>query len=134
MLGFIKKKGPFVLSNVGVMIVLHGNSKQFWPKIPYLSLRDESIPEHIRLLFNALLVVTAGQVLFRRMPTNEIPARAVSMGTIPLMLPILLRLGEDGLELEGNQARAFHLSLVLILPLVAAMLEEAIVALIESQQ
>lgn len=64
-------KLSFVVANILVMIVLHGNSRQFWPKIPYLSLRDESISEHMRLLFNTLLVVTAIQFVPGRLPRQR---------------------------------------------------------------
>jgi hypothetical protein len=131
MLHAIGKKMPFVLSNIGVMVILHGNSKQFWPKIPYLSLRDESIPEHVRLIFNTLLLVTVGQTILRQMPMSRVPARLITMGTIPISLPLLLGFGERVLSLKEQQARVYHLSLVLALPIAAAILEDGIVELLQ---
>jgi hypothetical protein len=129
MVQFLWKKTPFVLANIGVMVVLHGNSKQFWPKIPYLSLRDESIPEHSRLLFNTLLLVTLGQLALKRLPTTRIPARVVTMGVLPLSLPLMIGLEHRKLRLASKQARIYHLSLVLFLPIAAAALEEGLVAM-----
>jgi hypothetical protein len=134
MVRFLWKKIPFVLANIGVMVILHGNSKQFWPRVPYFSLRDESIPEHSRLLFNTLLFVTLGQLLFKRLPTTNIPARVVTMGVLPLSLPIMIGLGHRKLGLEGKQARVYHLSLVLVLPIAAAMLEEGLIAITGHQE
>lgn len=128
----IGKKIPFVLSNIGVMVILHGNSKQFWPRIPYFSLRDESIPEHVRLLFNTLLLVTVGQVALGRMPLARVPARLVTMGTIPISLPLLIRFGDTVLRLEEKQAHIYNVSLVLLLPVVAAIIEDGLVDFIES--
>jgi hypothetical protein len=131
MFRFLWRKVPFILANIGVMIILHGNSKQFWPRIPYLSLRDESIPEHSRLLFNTLLVVTLGQVAIKQMPLKRVPPRVMTMGILPLSLPLMIGLGHRGLGLEGKQARIYHLSLVLLLPVVAAALEDGLVKVVE---
>jgi hypothetical protein len=53
MIGAVLNRLVFIVANVLVMIILHGNSRQWWPKIPYLSLRDESVGEHTRLLFRS---------------------------------------------------------------------------------
>lgn len=123
MLARLRQKSPFVLANLLTMIVLHGNSKQFWPKIPYLSLRDESVGEHSRLLFNTLAVVTLGQLLSGRLPRALLLPRAISLVALPAALPPLLALGHR-LRLRGAAEGFFHLTIVLGLPLGVAMGEE----------
>lgn len=132
MLRFLWKKTPFIAANIAVMYVLHGNSKQFWPRIPYLSLQNESIPEHSRLLFNTLLLVTLGQALSGRLPQARVPARIVTMGLLPLLLPLMIGFGHRTLRLQGHRAEVYNLSLVPVLPVVAAALEDQLVKVIES--
>lgn len=76
-------KAGFVVANVAVMVILHGNSRQPWPRIPYLSLRNESEREHARLVFNTLAVVTLGQVLIGRMQRSRLLPRIVSLIALP---------------------------------------------------
>lgn len=118
----------FVAANMLVMIILHGNSRQFWPKIPYLSLRDESIGEHTRLLFNTLAVVTAGQALIGRLPRTRWLARALILGVIPALLPGLIWFGQSGLRLKGVTAERYNLSMVPLLPIAAVALEDWLAA------
>ena len=92
----------YVLTNILVIIILHGNSKQFWPKIPYLSLRNESTAEHTRLLFNTLALVTGGQALLGRLPRRRWLPRAIILGAIPASLPALIFFGQRLLRLEGT--------------------------------
>ncbi|MFQ3683566.1 MAG: hypothetical protein SNJ51_14975, partial [Roseiflexus sp.] len=68
MIGALLNRLAFIAANVVVMIILHGNSRQWWPKIPCLSLRNESVGEHTRLLFNTLAVVTVAQASIGRLP------------------------------------------------------------------
>lgn len=121
-------KVGFVLANVGVMVVLHGNSKQFWPKIPYLSLRDESVPEHMRLLFNTLAIVTAGQAALGKLPRERWIPRGAVLAALPLALPALIWFGQKVLRLKGQSFEAFNLTLVPLLPIGAMALEEVLVA------
>jgi hypothetical protein len=114
----------FVAANMLVMVILHGNSRQFWPKIPYLSLRDESVGEHTRLLFNTLAVVTVGQALLGRLPRIMWLPRVLTLGVIPALLPALIWLGQGGLRLKGAAAERYNLALVPLLPIVAVLLEE----------
>jgi hypothetical protein len=114
----------FILANIFVMIVLHGNSKQFWPKIPWLSLRDESIAEHTRLLFNTLTVVSLGQALLGRLPRQRWLPRLVVILTIPASLPALILFGQRVLRLKGSHAETYNLSLVPLLPIAAVVLED----------
>lgn len=134
MLLFLRRKAAFIGANIVVMYFLHGNSKQFWPKIPYLSLRDESIPEHSRLLFNTLAIVSVGQVALGRMPRLRLPARLVAMGLLPLLLPLMIGFGQRGLQLHGHRAEIYNLSLVPLLPIVAASIEDGIVSIIEMSE
>jgi hypothetical protein len=117
----------FILSNVLVMIVLHGNSKQFWPKIPYLSLRNESTAEHSRLLFNTLAVVTVLQALVRQLPRGRWLPRAAVLVVMPALLPLLIFFGQQVLKLEGKQAETYNLSLVPMLPIGAMVIEDRLV-------
>ncbi len=117
----------YVLSNVLVMTILHGNSKQFWPKIPYLSLRNESTAEHTRLLFNTLALVTGGQALLGRLPRRHWLPRAIVLGVIPASLPALIFFGQRVLRLKGAAGETYNLALVPILPVAALVLEEALV-------
>lgn len=117
----------FVVANVIVMIILHGNSRQFWPKIPYLSLRNESTLEHARLLFNTLLVVTAGQALIGKLPRERWLPRGIVMAVLPSLLPALIFFGQRVLRLQGEAGERYNLSLVPILPIVAVVLEEVLV-------
>jgi hypothetical protein len=116
----------YVLGNVVVMVILHGNSRQFWPKIPYLSLRDESTGEHVRLLFNTLGITTLLQLALGRLPHERLLARALTVGVIPALLPALLFVGQRVLRLKGPSAEAFNLSLVPLLPIAAVAVEEAL--------
>lgn len=124
---YVGSKVPFLLANIGVMYILHGNSKQFWPKIPYLSLRNESVPEHCRLLFNTLAIVTLGQAAMGRLPRSRVPARIATMGFLPAMLPAMIGFGRWGLRLEGHTAEIYNLSLVPVLPILAATMEDGLV-------
>lgn len=129
MLRYMSKKVPFILSNIAVMYVLHGNSRQFWPKIPYLSLRNESVPEHCRLLFNTLMMVTLGQVSLGRLPWSRMPARLMTMIILPLMLPLLIAFGKRGLRLQGQHAEVYYISLVPVLTVSAAVLDDGLAKL-----
>lgn len=118
----------FLLANVFVMVILHGNSRQFWPKVPYLSLRNESIPEHSRLLFNTLAVVTVGQVLIRKLPRERWLPRAIVLVALPAKLPLLILFGQKVLRLKGAAAERYNLALVPLLPLAAVALEDGLVS------
>ncbi len=117
----------FVVANIIVMIILHGNSRQFWPKIPYLSLRNESTFEHTRLLFNTLLVVTIGQVLIGQLPRERWVPRGIVLAALPASLPALIFLGQRVLHLQGDSAERYNLSLVPLLPIAATVLEEVLI-------
>ncbi|HMQ33229.1 MAG TPA: hypothetical protein PKD53_21030 [Chloroflexaceae bacterium] len=119
-------KAGYVLANIVVMIILHGNSKQFWPKIPYLSLRDESTGEHVRLLFNTLGVTTLLQAVLGRLPRERWLPRALTVGVIPATLPALLFVGQKLLRLRGPAAEAYNLAMVPLLPIAAVAVEEAL--------
>ncbi len=121
-------KLSFVVANILVMIVLHGNSRQFWPKIPYLSLRDESISEHMRLLFNTLLVVTAIQFVPGRLPRQRWLPRLTVLVALPALLPLLILAGQRILHLKGRNAERYNLTLVPLLPMLAVVLEDALTA------
>ncbi len=131
---YFLKKIPFMAAMIGVMFVLHGNSRQFWPKIPYLSLRDESIPEHSRLLFNTLAIVTLGQAALGHMPRHRWPARVVVMGLLPILLPLLIGFGHRGLGLRGHHAERYNMLLVLLLPVMATTLEDGLAAVIAASE
>ena len=118
----------FVLGTMITMIVLHGNSRQFWPKIPYLSLRDESIAEHTRLLFNTLSIVSLVQLLIGRLPRERRAVRAAIVIGLPAALPGLILFGQKVLRLEGARAEAYNLSMVPLLPIAATILEETLAA------
>lgn len=120
----------FVIANILVMIILHGNSRQFWPKIPYLSLRDESINEHMRLLFNTLLVVTALEALAGRFPHQRWLPRLAVLVALPTSLPILILAGQRLFRLKGRNAERYNLALVPLLPILAVLLEDALTATI----
>jgi hypothetical protein len=124
-------KAGYVLANMLVMVILHGNSKQFWPKIPLLSLRDESTGEHVRLLFNTLCVTTLGQAFLGRLPRGRWPARAVTIVAIPASLPALLFFGQKVLGLKGQAAEVYNLAMVPLLPIAAVALEDALAARID---
>lgn len=117
----------YVLANVLVMIILHGNSKQFWPKIPYLSLKNESTGEHARLLFNTLGVVTIIQALIGRLPRERWLARGVVLGAMPATLPVIIFVGQKVLRLQGQAAETYNLTMVPILPIAAMVVEDVIV-------
>lgn len=127
---FLGKAG-YVLANMVVMVILHGNSRQFWPKIPYLSLRDESTGEHVRLLFNTLGLTSLAQALAGRLPRRRWLARALTVGVIPATLPALIFVGQRVLRLRGPAAEAYNLALVPLLPMAAVAVEEALSAAIE---
>ena len=116
----------YILSNILVMVILHGNSKQFWPKIPYLSLRNESIGEHVRLIFNTLSVTTLAQALLGRLPRERWLPRALTIGVIPAALPAMILFGQKVLRLKGQSAEVYNLSLVPLLPLAAVAVEDAL--------
>lgn len=118
----------FVVANILVMIILHGNSRQFWPKIPYLSLRDESMSEHMRLLFNTLLVVTAIQFVFGRLPRQHWLPRLMVLVALPALLPVLILAGQRLLRLKGRNAERYNLALVPLLPILAVVFENALTA------
>ncbi len=117
----------YVLANVLVMVILHGNSKQFWPKIPYLSLKNESTFEHARLLFNTLAVVTVFQALLGRLPRERWLARGAVLAAMPFSLPVVIFVGQKVLRLRGQAAETYNLSMVPLLPIVAMVAEDAIV-------
>ncbi|EFO80188.1 hypothetical protein OSCT_1948 [Oscillochloris trichoides DG-6] len=119
-------KVGFVLANMFVMVILHGNSKQFWPKIPYLSLKDESTGEHARLLFNTLGVVTVFQALIGRLPRERWLARGVVLAAMPAALPLIIFFGQKVLRLQGHASEVYNLSMVPILPIAAMVAEDAI--------
>lgn len=119
-------KAGFVVANVAVMVILHGNSRQPWPRIPYLSLRNESEREHARLVFNTLAVVTLGQVLIGRMQRSRLLPRIVSLIALPGALLGLLAFNRRVLRLRGGAEGVFHLLIVLGLPLGAAIAEDAL--------
>lgn len=121
-------RAGYLLANVLVMVILHGNSRQFWPKVPYLSLRDESTAEHMRLLLNTLALVSLGQALAGRLPRRRALPRAVAVAVIPASLPALLFLGRRVLGLRGGAAEAYNLALVPLLPVAAMALEDAVAA------
>ncbi|MCU0493255.1 MAG: hypothetical protein MUD01_16840 [Chloroflexaceae bacterium] len=123
---FLGKVG-FILANVVVMVILHGNSRQFWPKIPWLSLRNESIREHCRLLFNTLAVVTAGQAALGKLPRERVLPRLVVLAALPVSLPLLILFGQKVLRLEGAAAERYNLGLVPLLPIGAMVLEDVFV-------
>ncbi|MBO9347148.1 hypothetical protein QTO31_14645 [Chloroflexus sp. MS-CIW-1] len=118
----------FVIANVVVMIILHGNSRQFWPKIPYLSLRNESTAEHTRLLFNTMMVVTIGQALIGQLPRERWLPRGIVLAVLPALLPALIFLGRRVLRLQGDAGERYNLSLVPLLPIAASVLEEILTA------
>ncbi|WP_129632950.1 hypothetical protein [Candidatus Oscillochloris fontis] len=126
MLKTVLGKVGFVLANMFVMVILHGNSKQFWPKIPYLSLKDESTGEHARLLFNTLGVVTLFQALIGRLPRERWVARGVVLAAMPAALPLIIFFGQKVLRLQGHSAEVYNLSMVPILPIAAMVAEDAI--------
>ncbi|MBO9320469.1 MAG: hypothetical protein J7460_15770, partial [Chloroflexus sp.] len=118
----------FTIANVIVMIILHGNSRQFWPKIPYLSLRNESTAEHTRLLFNTMMVVTIGQALIGQLPRERWLPRGIVLAVFPALLPALIFLGKRVLRLQGDAGERYNLSLVPLLPIAASVLEEILTA------
>jgi hypothetical protein len=118
----------FVLTNVVVMVVLHGNSRQFWPKIPLLSLRNESTGEHVRLIFNTLAVSTGFEAALGRFPRARWLPRAISMLLVPAALPALLFFGHRVLGLKGRAAEVYNLALVPVLPVAAVAVEDAVAA------
>ncbi len=125
MRGLLAKIG-YVLANMLVMVILHGNRKQFWPKIPLLSLRDESIGEHVRLLFNTLSVTSLFQVALGQLPRKRWLARLLTIGVIPAALPAMILFGQRVLRLQGQSAEVYNLALVPLLPVAAILVEDAI--------
>lgn len=126
MLRAILGKVGYVLTNVLVMVILHGNSRQFWPKVPYLSLRDESVGEHVRLIFNTLSITTLLQIAAGAFPRGRWLARALTLGVVPAMLPALIFFGQRVLRLKGQAGEVYNLSMVPLLPLAAVVVEEAL--------
>lgn len=120
------------LANMVVMIMLHGNSRQWWPKIPWLSLRDESIAEHSRLLFNMQAVVTAGEAALGKFAPQRRRPRLLLLLALPALLPLLVLFGRHILRLEEKKLEIYYLSMVPILPLAAAIVEEVMVAMGEA--
>lgn len=118
----------FVLANMFVMVILHGNSKQFWPKIPYLSLKNESTAEHTRLIFNTLAIVTVLQALIGRLPRERWLPRALVLGIIPAALPAIIFFGQRVLRLKGQASEVYNLTMVPLLPIAAVALEETLAA------
>ncbi len=116
----------YLLTNMFVMVILHGNSKQFWPKVPYLSLRDESTGEHMRLLFNTMSLTTVLQTLIGQLPRERWLPRLLTLGVIPASLPVILFFGQRVLRLEGQRAEIYNLSMVPLLPIAAIVVEEAL--------
>jgi hypothetical protein len=121
-------KVGYVLANMFVMVILHGNSKQFWPKIPYLSLKNESTSEHARLLFNTLGVVTVFQALLGKLPRERWLARGVVLAAMPAALPLVIFVGQKVLRLKGQAAETYNLSMVPLLPIAAMIAEDQIAA------
>lgn len=134
MIGAVLNRLAFIAANVLVMIILHGNSRQWWPRIPYLSLCDESVGEHTRLVFNTLAVVTAGQALIGRLPRTHWLPRALTLGVVPALLPGLIWLGQSGLRLKGAVAERYNLALVPILPIVAIAVEDRLAAVLNTTE
>lgn len=124
MLQWVGRKVAFLAANIFVMIVLHGNSRQWWPKIPYLSLRDESVGEHTRLLFNTLALVTLGQAAIGQLPRERWWPRLAILAGLPAALPGLIWLGPNLLQLRGQAAERYNLSMVPLLPLAGILIEE----------
>lgn len=120
------------VANMVVMVALHGNSRQWWPKIPFLSLRNESIAEHSRLLFNMLAVVTAGEAAFGKFSRERRRPRLLMLLALPALLPLLVLFGRHILRLDEKKLEIYYLSMVPILPLGAAIVEEVVVARKES--
>jgi hypothetical protein len=129
-MGRLLGRAGYVLANVVVMVILHGNSRQFWPKVPYLSLRDESTGEHMRLLFNTLAITGVAQAALGRLPRARWLARALTAGVIPAALPALLFVGRRGLRLRGQAAEVYNLALVPLLPIAALVVEDGLAAAI----
>ncbi len=117
-------KTEFVLASIVAMFALHGNTKQFWPKIPYLSLRDESVGEHTRLIFNSFALVTLIQLLLGRLPRERALPRAGAVGVATAALPVLIGLNLRRLKLRAPLFEVYNFALVLLLPLAAAQLEQ----------
>jgi hypothetical protein len=124
----ILRSSGFILGTMLTMIILHGNSRQFWPKIPYLSLRDESISEHTRLLFNTLTIVSLVQLALGKLPRERWGIRAGIVAGITAALPGLILFGQRVLRLEGQPAEIYNLSMVPLLPIAATVTEELIAA------
>lgn len=118
----------FVLMNMVVMVILHGNSKQFWPKIPYLSLRDESTAEHTRLVFNTLAISTLIQALVGRLPRERWLPRVLVLGVVPALLPAVIFFGQKVLRLRGAAAERYNLAMVPLLPIAAVAVEDGLAA------
>ncbi|MEZ4633473.1 MAG: hypothetical protein R2873_32410 [Caldilineaceae bacterium] len=116
------------LANMLVMIMLHGNSRQWWPKIPFLSLRNESIAEHSRLLFNMQAVVTVGEAALGKFSLARRRPRLLMLLALPALLPLLILFGRHVLRLEEKKLEIYYLSMVPTLPLAAAIVEEVLVA------
>ncbi|MEI6179660.1 MAG: hypothetical protein WCP31_02805 [Chloroflexales bacterium] len=125
-MGKMLGKFGFVGTNIVVMVLLHGNSKQIWPKIPYLSLRNESTGEHVRLLFNTLGLTTLGQVLLGRLPRERWLARILTVGIIPAALPAIIAIGQKVLRLKPPVAEVYNLAMVPLLPIAAIFVEDAL--------
>lgn len=117
-------KLAYVIANAFVMIALHGNSRQWWPKIPYLSLRDESVSEHQRLLLNTFAIVTLGQALIGQLPRRAWLPRALTAIGLPLALPLLIWIGPHVFRLQGSAAERYNLAMVPLLPIVATITED----------
>ena len=115
-----------MLADIVTMFILHGNTRQFWPKIPYLSLRDESVGEHTRLLFNTLALVSVRQALLGRLPRDRLIPRAAAVGAVPAALPALIGLNTRALRLRRPWSEVYNFALVLLLPVAAALLEDAV--------
>ncbi|MBK9943390.1 MAG: hypothetical protein IPP13_17425 [Kouleothrix sp.] len=120
-----RPKTEFVLASIVTMFILHGNTKQFWPKIPYLSLHDESVGEHTRLIFSSFTLVTLAQLLLGRLPRARMLPRAGAIGTATVALPALIGLNLKGLRLRAPYFEIYNFALVLLLPLATALLEDA---------
>lgn len=121
-----RPKTEFVLASILAMFALHGNTKQFWPKIPYLSLRDESVGEHTRLIFNSFTLVTLIQLLLGRLPRERALPRAGAIGVATAALPALIGFNLRWLKLRAPYFEIYNFALVLLLPLAAARLEQAL--------
>ncbi|MFN8567895.1 MAG: hypothetical protein U0Z44_10340 [Kouleothrix sp.] len=120
-----RPKTEFVLASIVTMFILHGNTKQFWPKIPYLSLRDEGVGEHTRLIFSSFTLVTLAQLLLGRLPRAHAPTRRGDRHGHGGAAGADRAEPEESLRLRAPYFEIYNFALVLLLPLATALLEDA---------